>query len=98
MSSPTHSDEDIEIGTKVSYHHVPQIGEVKVRTSSYDFFEREDKMRSFLSYQYPKVADPTPLGLSAFALTCLVLSLYNAGGLTCKRFAHIFYTLFNFNV
>ncbi len=76
---------DIELGTN-GFKQVPQVGNALVSNPTYDYFQKEDKLSGFLSQQFPTTANPAPLGLSAFALTTLVLSLYNAGGLTCKSY------------
>ena len=81
----TTENKDIELGT-TGYKQVPQLGNALVTNPTYDYFQKEDKLHGFLSQQFPTTANPAPLGLSAFALTTLVLSLYNAGGLTCKGY------------
>ena len=39
----------------------------------------DEEFKGFLSKQFPTIANPAPLGLSAFALTTWVLSMYNVG-------------------
>jgi len=42
-------------------------------------YEEEEEFKGFLSKQFPTIANPAPLGLSAFALTTWLLSMYNVG-------------------
>ena len=42
-------------------------------------WEQDEEFKGFLSKQFPTIANPAPLGLSAFALTTWLLSMYNVG-------------------
>jgi len=44
-----------------------------------NYEEDDEEFKGFLSKQFPTIANPAPLGLSAFALTTWVLSMYNVG-------------------
>ena len=48
-------------------------------TNANPTYEEDDEFKGFLSKQFPTIANPAPLGLSAFALTTWVLSMYNVG-------------------
>lgn len=73
------------VGDEPHYKQVPrtETGAI-VANPTYDYFQREEKLQGFLSKQFPTIANPAPLGLCGFALTTFVLSMINAGGLTCK--------------
>lgn len=55
-----------------------------VANPTYEYAIKGEHFQGFLSRQFPTIANPAPLGLCSFALTTLVLSLFNAGGLVCK--------------
>lgn len=93
------TDVDVELGKESQFVPAPRVGNALVTNPTYDYLESVEKVHGYLSKQFPTTANPAPLGLCAFALTTLVLSLYNAGGLVCKfiisRFL-IFVTYFFF--
>jgi hypothetical protein len=87
MIHPNDEDDDSELGNAKprSYKQVPQVGGAVISNPTFDYLKTEEKVRGFLSQQYPTTANPAPLGLCAFALTTFVLSMFNAGGLVCKE-------------
>ena len=59
----------------------PNSGNKIISNPTYKYFQTEEKLHGFLSQQFPTIANPAPLGLSAFALTTFTLSMYNTGAL-----------------
>jgi len=55
-----------------------------VANPTYEYFEKEEQIRGYLSRQFPTIANPAPLGLCGFALTTFVLSMFNAGAADSK--------------
>lgn len=52
-----------------------------ITNPNYEYANSIEKYQGYLSKQFPTTANPAPLGLCGFALTCFVLSCMNAGGL-----------------
>jgi len=82
---------DIEIGTKASeFAPVRSVSPYSdttkriVSNPTFEYFEKEEQIRGYLSRQFPTIANPAPLGLCAFALTTFCLSMYNAGAADSK--------------
>lgn len=46
-----------------------------------DYSKHVEEYQGFLSRRYPSIANPAPLGLCAFGLSCFILSMMNSGGL-----------------
>lgn len=71
------SSRDVEAGHEVCCHD----RDTKVANPTHKYFQREEKLNSFLSQQFPTIANPAALGLCAFVLTTFFLSMYNSGAI-----------------
>jgi len=58
----------------------------QITNPNFDYANSIEHYQGFLSKQFPTTANPAPLGMNAFALSLLVFSLINAGGLVGKIF------------
>ena len=84
MDSHSHASTPSLYAQAAPYH--PAIAPLATRQALYPYannanptYEEDDEFKGFLSKQFPTIANPAPLGLSAFALTTWVLSMYNVG-------------------
>lgn len=87
MATHLQQVEMVDIETANGYKGVPGIEPASHSAkvfAKWDVPPAQEKISEILAKQFPPTANPAPLGLGAFALTTLVLSLMNAGGLRCK--------------
>ncbi len=77
------SECDVEAG-KV-YHAIRDL----IHDPSFDYLEREEKVHGYLSKQFPTIANPAPLGLCSFALTCFILCMMYCGAAGGEHSLHI---------
>lgn len=84
-ANPTYSYGNNGLEKNSAANHTYLVEKNAVANPTHLYFEREEKLNGFLSQQFPTIANPSPLGLCAFALTTFVLSMFNAGAIVDIR-------------